>query len=261
MRSKSRKLVNDKSQDGILNSSRKSDFSQMYQLEKIPQKQSQTNVVHARKQSHTHFEKNPSTEFQQKNEEHLKEMEKPLKKNFCNDSTCKYSTAPVSVCCNIPTEAEIQKIIDEFNILFRQYNEIIAKAPKENVKNTQSTVKFSASKQDQNTINVGVMTEHENRDVVSYKLNSKIRKCQCSGSKKEIRRHSSSQSVKTVKSCSCNFRKSKSDIGMRKNSSLKSINNSNYFVQSPRYSKHHINSKPNWISKTMRKFRSKDDRK
>ncbi|XP_051158041.1 uncharacterized protein LOC127279624 [Leptopilina boulardi] len=253
LRRKSKNLANEKSQDVILNSSRVSNTLKTNKLDNISRQTSQSPIVSSRKQS---FEKNQSSsEFQQKSVEYLKKMENTSKKDFCDNTTCKYSTTAISVCCNIPTEAEIQKIIDEFNTLFRQYNEIISKNPKQDIKNTQSSMKFHTNKIDQ--INVGVMTdEHENREIISYKSHSKIRKCKCT-----IKRHSSNQSVKTRKSCICNFRKSKSDMSMRKAPSLKSINNSNYFVKSPMYSKQHINSKPNWISKTMKKFKSKDDRK
>lgn len=214
---------------------------------------SQSNIVPPRQQI---IENNQSMEFHQKSVEHLKKIENLSKKDISDNSASKHSTTAVSVCCNIPTEAEIQKIIDEFNTLFRQYNEIISKNPKQDIQNTQSAAKFQETKLDQ--INVAVMTEQDNRELLTgYKTNPKIRKCKCT----TVRRHSSSQSVRTEKSCICNFRRSKSDVCVRKAPSLKSINNSKHFLKSSRYSKQYVNAKPNWISKTMRKFKSKDERK
>lgn len=177
-----------------------------------------------------------------------------LKTPSPSSSLYKNAKVPTLGGCDVVTESEIHITIDDFNTVFQKYDEFISKTTRQDFSNkiSQSSVKFEIPNMCQKTTNQVMMTVPQDFQVFDSKAKSKIKKCKCN--KKKCRKNVSSQSFRSVRSCTCSFQQSKRDLHLERAARLK-ISTSNSTIKCSRDSKHRLSSRASWISKTMRRLR------
>ena len=204
--------------------------------------------------SHSDFEKNQSRKFAG-NELQIRESQSVNidgqsitipKENFKNAS----SSSPLSknskmcICQCQPTETK------------KNSRQDLKK------KNSQFSVKFEApvTNARQKTTNMGTMTEPQDIQSFDSKLKSKIKKSKWKKNKNELEKNISIQNFRRVRSCTCGFKKSNSNLDPRNAASLKNVK-SNSITKFSRDSKHRLASKVSWISKTVRRLSFRNERR
>ncbi|XP_033208469.1 uncharacterized protein LOC117167555 [Belonocnema kinseyi] len=169
----------------------------------------------------------------------------------------KNAKGPTSGCCDVTSESEINKTIDDSNTVFQNYNEFISRNTRQDLNNKipQSSVPFEIPYTCKKTTNQGTMTVPHDFQVFDSKVKSKIKKCKCN--KKGFRKNESTQSFRSMRSCTCSLIKSKSDLHPERTTTLKNCKSIST-IKFSRDSKHRLTSKTSWISKTMRRLRFKN---
>ena len=217
--------------------------------------------------SHTNFDKDPSTEFAESQSEigSRKRSINNLDENIETSNvqpTVSFSLHNKGSKIILPTtETEIRKTICEFNAVFQQYSELFLKPVKQDLKRkSQSSAKFELpDTTETNVANVGTMTDLEGFQIFRSKSSRKIKKCRYNKTKKKFKKKSSFQNFRSVRSCSCNLKKSKTDMCPRKVVSLKNVKRSNCTIKIRK--KHPLIFKSSWASKIVKILRFRHPQK